>query len=214
MFINDRDLLLLEPNLFRDASWAGQLLVSGSGNVSGTTLTLTVYDVDFDSARVDAGYVVLVDGTPYEVLARLSATTVTISRLRVDPNESALTPSPVTSKPVTVMTFRPQVSIAHAQVLRMLGIEPASTGESGAITDSDITNPEDLVLVECFAALHMIFAAVSSLSSPTSPLVERMEMYRQRFATERQRAAALIDTNGDGLADATRRLNIIHLTRS
>lgn len=214
MFISDRDLLLLEPNLFRDASWAGQLLVSGTGDVSGTTLTLSTYDVDFDGARVDAGYVVLVDGTPYEVIAKLTATTATISRLREDTGDSALTPSPVTSKPVSVMTFRPQASIAHAQVLRMLGIEPADSGESGAIIDSDITNPGDLVLVESFAALHMIFAAVSSLSSPTSPLVERMEMYRQRFATERQRAAALIDTNGDGIADATRRLNVVHLTRS
>ena len=214
MFINDRDLLLLEPNLFRDASWAGQLLISATGNISGTTLTLTAYDVDFDGARVDGGYVVLVDGTPYEVIARLTATTATISRIRENTGDAPLMPSPVTTQLVSVMTFRPQASIAHAQVLRMLGIEPASTGETGAVTDSDITNPEDLVLVECFAALHMIFAAVSSLSSPTSPLVERMEMYRQRFATERQRTAALIDTNGDGIADATRRLNIIQLTRS
>jgi hypothetical protein len=41
-----------------------------------------------------------------------------------------------------------------------------------------------------------------------------MELYRQRFATERQRAAALIDTNGDGIADATRRLNVVNLVRS
>lgn len=214
MFINDRDLLLLEPNLFRDASWAGQLLVSATGDVAGTTLTLSTYDVDLDAARVGAGYVVMVDGTAYEVIARLSATTATISRLREDESDSPLTPSPATAKPVSVMTFRPQISIANAQVLRMLGIEPADTGESGVITASDIVNPEDLKLVESFAALHMIYAAVSSLSSPTSPLVERMELYRQRFATERQRAAALIDTNGDGIADATRRLNVVNLVRS
>ena len=213
MFINDRDLLLLEPNLFRDASWAGQLLVSATGDVTGTTLTLSTFDVDFDAARVDTGYVVVVNGTAYEVISRLSATTATISRLREDESDSPLAPSPAVSKPVTVMTFRPQISIANAQVLRMLGIEPAATGERGVITASDIVNPEDLKLVESFAALHMIYAAVSSLSSPSSPLVERMELYRQRFATERQRAAALIDTNGDGIADATRRLNVVNLVR-
>lgn len=213
MFINDRDLLLLEPNLFRDASWAGQLLVSATGDIAGTTLTLSTYDADFDAARVDTGYVVVVNGTAYEVISRLSATTATISRLREDESDSPLPPSPAVSKPVTVMTFRPQISIANAQVLRMLGIEPAATGESGVITASDIVNPEDLKLVESFAALHMIYAAVSSLSSPSSPLVERMELYRQRFATERQRAAALIDTNGDGIADATRRLNVVNLVR-
>ena len=97
MFINDRDLLLLEPNLFRDASWAGQLLVSATGDVTGTTLTLSTFDVDFDAARVDTGYVVVVNGTAYEVISRLSATTATISRLREDESDSPLAPSPAVS---------------------------------------------------------------------------------------------------------------------
>src|SRR3954470_14123560 len=70
MFASDRDLLAMEPNLFRDVGWVGQRLVSGTGGVAGTTLTLTAQDVDFEDGGVGAGCVVLVDGAPYEVLAR------------------------------------------------------------------------------------------------------------------------------------------------
>ncbi len=52
MFALDRDLLALEPNLFRDAAWAGQRVVSGVGDVAGETLTLLTQDVDFEGGLV------------------------------------------------------------------------------------------------------------------------------------------------------------------
>ncbi|MFG0260543.1 MAG: hypothetical protein ACF8LK_09355 [Phycisphaerales bacterium JB041] len=48
MFATDRDLLVLEPSLVRDIGWVGQRLARGSGDIAGTTLTMTVQDVGFD----------------------------------------------------------------------------------------------------------------------------------------------------------------------
>src|SRR5256885_404394 len=102
MFASDRDLLAVEPNLFRDQGWVGPRLGSGRGSVSGTPLTRPAQDVTLQEGGVGGGNVVGVDGAPYEVIARLTASTATISRLRDDPDGAALTPSPVSGKPVLV----------------------------------------------------------------------------------------------------------------
>src|SRR5689334_13428715 len=89
MFATDRDLLLIEPNLFRDAGIAGQRLLKGTCDISGTTLTLTAQDVDLAAANIGPGHVALVDGTPYEVLTRLTSTTATVSRPRASTTDPA-----------------------------------------------------------------------------------------------------------------------------
>ncbi|MCC6659579.1 MAG: hypothetical protein IT437_01705 [Phycisphaerales bacterium] len=211
MLATDRDLLALEPNLFRDAGWAGQRLVYGQGNVAGTTLTLTSQDVNLTDAGVAPGHVAGVGGTPYEITAVLSATTATISRLRDADDAPLITPTPMTGQVVEVVTLRPQIALVEHQVLRMLGIEPAAA--PGAPSAADITTPDALTRVVCLGSLHLVYSAAAALSQAGSPLWLRAEIYRRRFIDERQRAAAAVDTNGDGIADATRRLNILQLTR-
>lgn len=76
-----------------------------------------------------------------------------------------------------------------------------------------MTNPRGLWLVEALAALHQIYAAAAALSVEGSPAYARAEHYRARLAAERQRAAARLDTDGDGLADATRYLNTLPFVR-
>lgn len=214
MFASDRSLLVLEPMLFRDVVWVGQRLVSGTGDVAGTTLTLTSQDVTLEAAGVDAGYVVLVGGTPYEIIERLTASTATISRIRASTADGSLPPTPATSQAVVVMTFRPQIAMIHHQVLRMLGIEPGASPLVGLPGESSITNPGALERIEALGAIHLILAAAAALSPPESGLWARAEMYRQRFASERQRAIARLDLDGDGVADATRRLNVMHVIRA
>jgi hypothetical protein len=219
MFSSDRDLLILEPNLFRDVGFAGQRLVKGTGTVSGGVLTLTAQDNDFAAAGVAAGHVALVDGTPYEVLERLSATTVSLSRLRADPAGPALPPSPITDKPAEVVTFAPQIAASHRIILRLLGIEPDDPPMPGLITESHITNPGALRLAECLHALSGVFYAACTgytggPGGAAFSIWQRAQMYRERFEAERQTAAARIDTDNDGLPDATRRLNVIQLVRA
>lgn len=211
MFATDRDLLVLEPNLLRDIGWAGQRLVKGTGDVSGTTLTMTSQDVGFELAEVGPGHVVVVGGVAYEVLDTISNTQLTISRVRASAEGAALPPSPTAGAAVEVMSFRPQVAIVHAQVLRMLGIEPDEP--AGVIGEESITNGGSLALFEALGALHLVFAAASALAGAESPAAIKAGMYRDRFALERGRVAARIDTDGDGVADATRRPSVVQLVR-
>lgn len=210
MFSSDRDLLAWEPNLFRDVLWVGQRLVKGTAGVAGSTLTFTSADVTLDAAGVDAGSVVSVAGVSYEVVARLSGTQATISRLRVDSDAAVLPPSPVASAEAIIATFAPQRRLVHDQLLRMLGIEPSSTDAEPS--ESSIINPDALRPLECLGTLHLVYASASA-GDMGSALGTRAEMYRARFAAERQRAAAILDLDADGMADATRRFNLIQFVR-
>lgn len=214
MFASDRDLVGLEPNLFRDGGPAAQRLVSGVCSISGTTLTLTSQDVDLEAAGVGAGYVALVDGTPYEVVARLSATTATISRLRASATDPVLPPTPGTGKAVEVRTFRPQIALVHGQLLRMVGIDPSDP--AAELTEDAILNPGALAEVEALGAVYLAYAfaagvAVGWTASETWP---RGQIYLQRFERARQLVVVQLDTDGDGLADAVRRLNVMQLRRA
>jgi hypothetical protein len=219
MFANDRDLLAIDPNVFRDCGVAGQRLVKGTGDVSATTLTLTAQDNDFEAAGVTAGHVVLVDGAAYEVLERLTATTAMVSRLRASTLDDPIPPSPTTGKPVEVWTFWPQIGIVHGQVLRMLGIDPEDPPAPGQVTEQSITNPKSFAHVESLGALYHIYSA-AALTMPggaggwASPIWSRAQMYRERFEAARQLSAARIDADGDGVPDATRRLSVLWSARA
>ena len=104
-------------------------------------------------------------------------------------------------------------------LLRMVGVERA--GSSGAqsplgavITEDRITNPADLALLESLGALHLIYTAAAAMLGPDSAPARRAAMYAERFARERFRAGAKLDTDADGLPDAVRRFSTIHLVRA
>lgn len=210
MFATDRDLLAFEPNLFRDAAWVGQRLSRGLASIVGNTLTFSSPEIGLDDAGIAAGHIATIGGVSYEVTERLSATAITVSRLRASLTDPILPPSPVTSIEAAIATFAPQIAITHGQILRMLGLEPVAPTPPD---ETDILNPRDLVTLESLGALHLIFAAASGLSAPGTPLTQKAEWYRQRFAAERQRTAARLDLNNDGLPDAIRRPNIIQFIR-
>ncbi len=213
MFANDRDLLSLEPGIFRDVLWLGQRLVRGVGSVSGTTLTMTTQDQGFDDAGVGAGNVVVVDGVALEVVSRESASELTVSRLRDSIVGAPVGAGSISEKVVEVSTFGPQISIVHAQVLRMLGLRATGEGGDGA-GEGDVTNPSQLALVEALGAVHLVYAGAAAAGGSAGDLAHKAALYRERFGGERQRAAAMIDLDGDGEADATRRMNVIQFVRA
>jgi hypothetical protein len=212
MFASDRDLLVLEPNLFRDVPWVGQRVLLATGTAAGTTMTIT--GGDFLASGVAPGNVLMYDAVPLEVTAVTSATVATVSLLRAGTDGALIPPPALGARPVASATFAPQIAAVHRQLLRMLGIEPDLPAAPGLLTEASITTPGALAMVESVAALHLIYSAASALSGPDSALGARAEFYRRRFVSERQLAAARIDTDGDGVADATRRLNIIQLVRA
>lgn len=211
MFAHDRDLLAIEPNVFNEVSWIGQRLVKGAGDLGDGVLTLSTFDRDFVVAGVDAGHVVVVNNVACEVVERISATEVALSRVRASVDAAAVWPADVTGASVEVRTFGPQIGMTHDLVLRLLGFENAEV--PGVLGEGAVVNGAALARVEALGALHLVYGAAGSLSGPGSALWERAEMYRRRFAAERQTAAARVDTDGDGVANATRRMNVVWFVR-
>lgn len=215
MFARDRDLLAYEPDLFRDVAWSGQRLVKALGSIlSGTTtLMIGTQDVNFTEAGVEAGYVVVVGGTPYEVIERVGDLSVTVSRVRQDDDDPLITPSPASTATTTVVSYRPQLRMVHDQLLRTIGIEPEDPAELERVTEADITNPGALKAIEAMSTIHMVLSSAAALSGPDSTLWRRAQHYRDLVARERQRVGVRIDLDGDGVPDATRRLNVVQFMR-
>ncbi len=218
-FATDRDLLALEPGLFREVAWASQRLVEATGvSVAGSTLTAP--GADFVGAGVGDGHVALVNGVAHEVTARLSATALTVSRLRDEPGSAPIAPAPVSGATLVVATFVPQIRIVHEQVMRALGIEPAGSpgapAEPGAWapTEQSIVNPRAVARAEAVGALHLILSGAAALVGEQSTLWVKAAAYRERFAVERRRTCALVDLDGDGVADAVRRVSVSRLARA
>ncbi len=213
MFASDRDLLVLEPNLFRDFVWLGQRLVAGEAQVSDNLVSFVSQDVPFEAAAVGPGHVVYVggpDGAPgasYEVMERLSDTELTVSRIRCRDDGPVIPPSPVVGVPAHLATFAPQLAAAHRRAMRLMGIETLGAAVPGQPRETQITNPRALCPLESLWALEMIMRAAGTLLDQAHPINQKAQWYGQAAEQERERVVAYVDTNGDGVPDAARKLN-------
>lgn len=209
-FVTDRDLLIFEPALFRDFSWAGQTLVSASAaSIAGTTLTSA--SSDFIAAGVQPGMVALVGGASLEVVAVAGPTTLTISRPRERIDDPALPPLAVTGAALRIATFAPQIALMHEEILRLLGVSAVGAGSPD---ENDILNPRSLSRLEALGALHVVFFGAAASQGADTPLWARAAHYRERFIDEKRQTFAHIDLDGDGKADAVRRPGLARLRRA
>lgn len=213
MFSQDRDLMVYEPGLLRDVAWVGQRRLSATGSVSGTTLTLA--SGSFTDAQVQAGQVVLFDGVALEIVSVESATTATVSLLRADAGGGAVAPIAASNRSVMIYDFSPQRAIVHRQVLAMLGIDSAGDGSDGinGIDESMVTNPGALTRLECLGTLHLVYSGASAPGRGSDRFEQRVGLYLERYRRERESVVAMIDMDGDGIAEATRRANGFVLSR-
>lgn len=216
MFSLDRDLIIHEPNLFTDVHWAGQQTIVNDAGVmtsAGTTLNLPSGQ-NFDAAGVRQGDVLTLNGITVEVVSLTSSAIAVISKLR---DSTADDPIGVldgaTGVKVRGWTFRPQAVAIHEQLLTALGLV-AGQGDADAPGEGMVLNPRDLARVEALGTLHLIYTSAAALVGDASPLWVKAQMYRDRFAAERRRVAAALDLDGDGIADAVRRLSVFRFVRS
>lgn len=200
-FARDRDLLALEPGLFRDCGFLGQRLSKSTASISGTTLTASSPDIDFVAAAVAAGHVPLVGGIPCEVVSVSSGTQLVVSRLRESRTGPVLPPPPATAQDCVVSTFEPQIAMAHGQLMAMAGLET-----DGSSTRAQALADDAVIRLEATLALSLVWAAAAALGGEGAAAWARAEWYRARAAAERGRIRIPIDTNGDGIADASRSL--------
>ncbi len=208
MFAKDRDLYVLEPGLHRDVAWYSQRLLNAIGSLVGTQLTLVTGS--FVDSGIGAGHVVLFDGVPMEVVSVESATLATVSLMRSDTGSVAIGGSSASNRRVLVYGYGPQLGIVHRQVLAMIGLDEDVDG----LGESSVTNPGALVRLECLGALYLIYAGAGVSGKAGEKFEVRAKMYKERFSRERERVVAMIDIDGDGIADTSRRPNAVVLNRA
>lgn len=208
MFALDRDMLAIEPHAFTDALYAGLRLSTGTATVVGTTLTATSVSVGFIDAQAQPGQVVVFNGVPLEVVGVVSPTVLEVSRLRASVDDTPSPPTPGVNVSFTLVSFSPQIRIVHGQVMGLLGLDRVDGPGPEAVVDASA-----LAHVESLGALHLVYAAASVLSGPSSALGARAAMYADMFSRARQTLSVGLDLNGDGEVDATRRASIVHLVR-
>ena len=210
MFAVDSDLLLYEPRLFLDVVWVGQRVAAETATVASNILVAS--GATFNAVGVMPGHVVNYKDASYEVVQVLGPTQLGLTMPRATPDDPIVPVLDTASTTIKIYTFRHQMLLVHEQILRMLGIEPDFADQ---VTESDILNPSALRRLEAFGTLHLIFSAASAsgVGGEASSFAERAEMYRKRYADERGRVSVLIDTDGDGQPDATRRPSVMRFVR-
>jgi hypothetical protein len=208
MFAKDRDLVVLEPVLHRDVAWVGQRRISTTGSIVGTSLTLNTGS--FIDSEIAAGHVVIFDDAVLEVVSIESATQATVSLMRASVESNAIPRLDATNRSVVVYDYSPQLAIVHRQVLTMIGLDP----DDADFDESVVTNPGALVRLEALGTLHLIYAGAAAPGRGGSKFEHRAKMYQQRFVNERERVVAMIDLDGDGIAEVVRRPNLFVLERN
>lgn len=212
LLITDRDLLFIEPTLYLDATQAGTRLLSVSDAViAGTTLTSAT--VDFEAADIDEGHVVQVfsDNKAVEVVERIDAGTLHISLPRVTTSDSRIPPGDGTALAINVITFGRLIAQAQEWALAGLGLDPQHPTQP--LDESAIVNPLPVRRLIALRTIMLAFEQAAALDPENASLAARALLYARRAAAAARQVSALIDLDGDGLHEATRRIDTITFVR-
>src|SRR5438552_823374 len=213
-FCNDIDLLHWEPNICRDAAFASQTLIAGSGDLAGTTFTIA--SGSFTAAHVAADQVIVLTGDTsgsYPIVSVDGATQLTISALYdgLFPTTGGVTPTPpgtASGLDFVIRTFWPQRRIISELILIAAGLDPAD-----ATAADKILNPAALVRACTLGTLHLIYSALAAVAEKPADLLARVVMYEQLYRRALGAARIELDLDGDGKADTVRTLGVLQLQR-
>lgn len=209
-FSTDRDLLALDPNVFVDVPFAAQQrLRVQDGELDGTTLTSV--DADFELLGIEAGHVVLIDRIAYEVIDRLDAQMLTVSRPRARLSEALIPGDNGEELELLVRSFAPQAALVHDALLRLLGIDPDGADEG--LTEDAVVSLSVMARLEALGTLERVYSGAAAIGGDNEALLTKVRHYRNRFREAAAQASVLIDVDGDGRADERRHLGLVRLTR-
>ncbi|HYO10573.1 MAG TPA: hypothetical protein VER17_16515 [Tepidisphaeraceae bacterium] len=220
-FCTDIDLLHWEPNIARDAGFASQTLIAGTGNLAGAVFTLA--SGSLTAAHVTPGQVMVVTGAnsaSYPIVSVEGATQCTLSALYDDlfPPGGAgggAGGAPPAAVPVgsgnglsfVVRTFWPQRRVVSELLLQAAGLPPTADAADRIVNPSALKRPCAL------GTLHMIYSALAA-AAPDAPALEvRVELYEKLYRRALRSARLELDLNGDGRADTARALNVLEMKR-
>ena len=209
-FSTDRDLLALEPDVFRDLPLVGQRRAHGDdGELAGTAFTALAGT--FPAESVAATGVILIDSTPHEIVERVDASTLTVSLPRVRPDDPPIPPGDGSGLSYVVRTFAHQAAVVHDTLMNLLGLD--GDNPDHALTEDAVLSVSRMARLETLGTLERVYSAGAALTGDNEMLLLKADHYRRRFAAARERSVVLIDTDGDGFADVRRRLGEASLVR-
>lgn len=209
--IDDRDLLIREPSLFLDASSVATSVLSATdGIVSSGTLFSS--SSDFEAPGIELGHVVVVNGEALEVVSRTDPTRIVVSRPRLLTTDLQIEPDTGSALNLEVLTFARLIAEVQAWVLGAFGID--ASDPVTPLDETAILNPEEVESLIALRTLARAFTAASAIAPTDSSLSQRATLYAGLAAEARRQAKAVIDLDGDGIADATRHLDVVSLSRS
>ena len=214
-FSSDVDILKYEPVLFGELHLSGQVLAAGTGGaLSGTTFTAS--GEDFVSAHVSAGGVIYMQTTDgsldgaYEIVSVDSATQLSVSVIRSNPDDTAVAPTDATDISYRVCTFGPQASEVGFRLTEYFGIKP---GNPASIYDAgDVLDTEVLKRAAAFGVISIVYAMLASKAKDDSFWKKSLH-YKRLFERARERCRLSIDIGSDGTADVTKIGASIRLVR-
>lgn len=209
-YATDTDLLYWEPNLFKDAAAVAQTLVTGTGDLSATTFTLSAGS--FADLPLTPQHVLALSGGIdgcFPIISVDSATTLTISTLydNLFPDSDPPTPCPIgTAAGLTfaIRTFWPLRELTNQWLNSSAGIDSKTT----------LLNPAALRVPCALGTLHLIYSALAAGVDNPAPHLARADLYKQILLQSLRRCILELDTNADGKADNLRTLSNLSFLRT
>ncbi len=196
-FANDADLMPYDPGAFIDLAGVAQTLIErADGQLHSVTLTSATGGFD----ALSVGHVLVIRSGP---AAGMAAPIAAVT----DANTVELASPPVglgasTGLTVLARTFAPQARQVHEQLLRSIGID--ADDPQCPLTVEAIVSTALMRRLEALGTLAMAYQAATSAAEGEPGWAAKAASYEQRFARAVASARVLIDTDGDGLADAWR----------
>ncbi|HRK32402.1 MAG TPA: hypothetical protein PLD59_15160 [Tepidisphaeraceae bacterium] len=209
-FATDIDLLHWEPNLVKEATFVSQTLLATTGDLSGTTLTIS--GSSFVDAEVTGENIIYIggaiDGT-FPIVEVNSSTQLTLSvlydKLFNDPATPGRGGPDATGVDFAIRTFWPQRQVVSDLILQAAGLDPGDAQK--------ILNPLVLKRACVLGTLQMIYNALAAAATESSFFAARARFYEQLYKRSLRSARVELDLNGDGQIDSVRALNCITLIR-
>jgi hypothetical protein len=213
-FCQDIDLLALEPGIFLSGSFAGQNLLAGKdGAIDGTAFSSA--SSDLQAAGVEGGMVLCTyattpsEGLAVEIVSVDSATELTVSVLRPDPQATPTPPPPGTGLLFHIRSFKPQIRSISASLAEKL----RASAEVAGVRAADFADSCQLRTTTAHGVLAAIFVARAENASDSDANWIKAQHYRAEFARLQPQLRLAVDADGDGSAEQTRALGNVTLRR-
>ncbi|HQY87894.1 MAG TPA: hypothetical protein PK402_04495 [Tepidisphaeraceae bacterium] len=209
LFCTDADLLLWEPNLAREASFASQTKLTTTGSIAGEKLTIASGNLTTSGVAIDD--IVSVEGDLVGCFPVVGIESATICDLTVITQNAYENGQPTPLPSASDLDLRFCTFYAQRRVVSDVMLSLANLTEAQA---QRIMNPGTLRRAAVLGTLQMIYSALAAVAGESSAELQvRASLYERLYRRAIRVVQIELDLDEDGQADCARQLNVIQLQR-